>query len=343
MRQQLRDALGDGLISEELGAKLTTVIAPMVDIPILNKEQKEEVVRQIVSYLIVQREQDNLIYHAMKGTYVGSARLAFTKGRDMLTALAAFRTAKSRTKLANKLDEDIDVPFMPKEMKAKIMTDIVENLGELLISKIPASALEVAVTTGKEDDVERFLTTLLTDKLDVPFMSEEQKRDMLKQVVHGWLGSVDKEELKQEMKEAKRAEAKQLQERSDVMQQVGDLASKAQKELTPMMDSLASAASSIMGSVATGGAGGGRGSSGSNWLPFSGSGGSGNGNRGGGGGARKSKNSGTSGKPRKTLLACLVLAMTVVGLALFRRRLPSSWSSRGRLWGRKRARFSFFR
>ncbi|CAE7331018.1 unnamed protein product [Symbiodinium natans] len=139
LRDQLRTALGDKKLSEELGAQLTKVISPLVDIPLLPKEQKEEVVKSIISFLIVQKEQENLLYYAVKGTYVGSAKFAYTTGREMLSTAAAFRSKKSRRKLAKKLYEQINLPFISKDMGLGLIQAVVDALGDLVSWLIPSS------------------------------------------------------------------------------------------------------------------------------------------------------------------------------------------------------------
>eukprot|EP00439_Symbiodinium_sp_Y106_P051383 s2801_g6.t2 len=194
LRSQLRTALGDRKLSEELGGQLTKVISPMVDIPLVPREQKEEVVKNIISFLIVQKEQENLLYFAMKGTYVGSAKFAYTTGREMLNAAAALRSKKSRQQLAKKLSKQMSLPFLSEDMGLGIVQAVVDALGDLVLSKVPARALEAAVSSGKEQEVQEFLTeTLVGSDLQIPFMDTEQRRTLASQVVDAWLGSVDRE------------------------------------------------------------------------------------------------------------------------------------------------------
>ncbi|CAE7236345.1 unnamed protein product [Symbiodinium sp. CCMP2592] len=203
----------------------------MVDIPLVPREQKEEVVKSIISFLIVQKEQENLLYFAMKGTYVGSAKFAYTTGREMLNAAAALRSKKSRQQLAKKLSKQMSLPFLSEDMGLGIVQAVVDALGDLVLSKVPARALEAAVSSGKEQEVQEFLTeTLVGSDLQIPFMDTEQRRSLASQVVDAWLGSVDREEVKREQLEAEKAAAEQAEMRDNLLKQTSELASAAQKE-----------------------------------------------------------------------------------------------------------------
>jgi len=146
MKAQVKNAFGDGMLSKELGANIAKLIAPQINIPLLGKEQKEAVVANIVSFLLVQREEENFIYFAIKGTYEGTAKLAYTTGRGVIDMLAPFRSPESRKELATKLNRDIDLPFIGEDDEQIVIQAVVDTLGGLLVSKIPAGALEAAVT-----------------------------------------------------------------------------------------------------------------------------------------------------------------------------------------------------
>eukprot|EP00931_Biecheleriopsis_adriatica_P076816 TRINITY_DN50488_c0_g1_i1.p1 TRINITY_DN50488_c0_g1~~TRINITY_DN50488_c0_g1_i1.p1 ORF type:complete len:465 (-),score=101.09 TRINITY_DN50488_c0_g1_i1:240-1634(-) len=331
LRSQVKGALGDGLLSKELASKIAKVIAPAIDIPLLNEEQEEALIMNLVSAMLVQREEENLIAYAMKGTYTASAKFAYTKGRDVLTLAAPFRSAESRKALVQKLNRDFDIPLLSEEQEARIIEACVNALGDLVMSKIPSGALEAAVTSGQEEEVEKFLMTLLADEIKVPFTSAAQRRDMAGQVVRGWLGTVDKEKLQAEELEAQRAAAEQAKIRADFMKGVeerstaamdfltseeqqklrADLVKRAQTDSASAIDFLASAANAL-GSVVGGSGGGPKGRDG------------GNGRGGGNGHGNESSNPARKGLPgRKGFGLVVLLSLAVAAYLRYRRRARS--------------------
>jgi len=199
MRAQVVAALGDGLVSERLADQIVAMIAPQFDLPILNEEQERELLKNIVSALLVQHEDFNIFGEAAKG----SAKFVATQGKGAIQAMSELRSDASRASLAKRLAADIDLPVLGPEAEEEIVRKAVDAMAGVILSKVPAEALEAAVGAGgNSTEVEEFLVACLAKEINVPFVSMEQKSDVARGVVRGWLGLVDQEELAREQRES---------------------------------------------------------------------------------------------------------------------------------------------
>merc|ERR1712086_228599 len=103
------------------------------------------------------------------------------------------------------------------ENEKLFMRSAVDALGEVILTKVPPEAIEAAVNAGEESSVEEFLCTIVGKEINVPFASDEQKQDMARSVIRGWLGTVDKDALAKEQDEAEVQRAKNKAEREQLL------------------------------------------------------------------------------------------------------------------------------
>uniref|UniRef100_A0A7S4Q9Q4 Uncharacterized protein n=1 Tax=Alexandrium monilatum TaxID=311494 RepID=A0A7S4Q9Q4_9DINO len=206
------DALGEGLVSEGLAERIAKAINPYIDIPLLNEEQEEELLKKVIAFLLVQREDSNVFL----GVAQGSAKLATVQGAQAISVLSGLRTKQRREMLAQRLTQENAIPFLDKNLQYQAVSAAVDSLAGLVLSRVPPGALESALAAGEEEQVEEFLTELLAGDTNIPLVSQDQKRSMARCVVKGWLSLVDKDALKQEQAEEESQRASRLRQTREI-------------------------------------------------------------------------------------------------------------------------------
>jgi len=309
---RLLEAIGDGKVSDRLANEIAGALAPYIDLPILGKEQEHELIKSVVTMLIVQKEDQNILLNAASGT----AKFATVQGRDFLTAVANLRTPSSRKALAKQLAKQIDVPFLTEETEEQILQSAVDALADVVMTRLPAGALEAAMEAGEDQEVEVFLGTILMEKMNMPLINNEQKQQMAQSVVSNWLSLVDKEELKKEKLEAEKRNAAESAQRQQALEQAAALGTGIQAASQSLGQSAGNVAMEWMKRMTSAEApalasgGGGDRSIG----PPGFGGGSGNGSSGGGGGgdAFDSESDSPNTSSGRTRIILIFLAISVV-------------------------------
>lgn len=221
---QVVGAMSGGLVSERLAGQVADAIAPHVDLPLLNEEQEREMIQNIVAGMIVQKEESNILAEAVKGT----AKFAAVQGRGIMSAIVELRTPESRRALATRINAEVDMPVLNEEQEQQILNMAIDALGNAVINKVPAEALQAAVNAGDGAAVEEFLTAILVQELNIPFVGDDKKREIARNVVDTWFAQVDQDELKREEAEAQQRSQQEAAERAKVLGQAQRLGNQVQ-------------------------------------------------------------------------------------------------------------------
>jgi len=125
-------------VSERLAGEISSALAPYVDIPLLPPEQKHELVKSVVSFLIVERADGGTI---LMDAARGSAKIAAVQGSKLVGLLSSLSVPERRRALVANVSDELWVPFMDDASKARLVEGAVESLAEAMLTRTPARAL----------------------------------------------------------------------------------------------------------------------------------------------------------------------------------------------------------
>lgn len=152
----------------------------------------ETLIRQINDAIyvpIISKEAQNAIVEQLCVALFNPSNFETVRRTMVARTIRDVMNTDSRLALATQLNENIDIPLVSEENEQIVAEKLVNTCFDLLETFIPASIRDMLHQTSPEElnHMRNSIVTRLSDKIDVPFASEEVERKALTFIVDFFL------------------------------------------------------------------------------------------------------------------------------------------------------------
>ena len=159
------DQSADGLQEATLNA-----VNDAIDIPLISRDAQDKIVETICKVLFT------------------SSSLKSVRRKILVRNAREVLNHDSREELATKLNDMVDIPFIDEVGEQKAAEKLIDVVGDAFERIVPEDVQDVLQASSPEElrDVRQNIVAHLNKKLDVPWVSEQQERETILDIVDFW-------------------------------------------------------------------------------------------------------------------------------------------------------------
>jgi hypothetical protein len=164
---------------EDIAHKISDEISSStgIDLPFLNDEQEKNILDEVCFQIL------DHMFTSQKEKRKAWIRLGITTRGDIL------RSDESRQQLVERINMDLNIPFLNEDSEQKLLATAVDRYSKILESILPAGLIDTL--TGEDPEgvahMKEYLIGRLNGRINIPGLSEEREEELITTLIDIYL------------------------------------------------------------------------------------------------------------------------------------------------------------